>query len=68
MLIKKSIRLDGHATSIAIEPEFWQALSDISVTRGQSVERLVIDIDKSRSPDDSLASAIRVFCLVFFKH
>jgi len=67
MLIKKSIRLDGHATSIAIEPEFWQALSDISVNQGQSVEKLVVEIDKKRQPDDSLASAIRVFCLVFFR-
>lgn len=60
-LIKRTIRLVRHNTSIALEPEFWAALEDCARRRGQSVPELIAAIDASRS--GGLASAIRVAML-----
>jgi len=61
MLKKRSILIAGHATSVTMEPEFWDALKDIAETRGQSINQLVAEIDQGR--DGNLSSAIRVFVL-----
>jgi len=36
---KYSVSLHGHATSISLEPEFWQQICHIAATRGQSVAK-----------------------------
>ncbi|MCS6987023.1 MAG: ribbon-helix-helix domain-containing protein [Sphingomonadaceae bacterium] len=61
MLVKRSLRLQGHRTSVALEPEFWAALEGAARRRGQSVAALVAAIDAQR--DRPLASAIRTFLL-----
>jgi predicted DNA-binding ribbon-helix-helix protein len=61
MIAKRSIAIAGHATSITLEEEFWQALKDIAGERGVSVNALVEEIDRARS--GNLSSAIRVFVL-----
>ena len=63
MLKKKSFRLDGHATSIALEPEFWQALTQIQNQKHIKMDMLILSIDIQRDPQESLASALRVYCL-----
>lgn len=60
-LIKHSVRIAGHATSISLEPAFWQALGEIAAQRGVSVARLLSAIDAERS--GNLSSAIRLFVL-----
>ena len=60
-LRKRSVRIAGHPTSVSLEPEFWQALSEIARTRGIAVGRLVAEIDAERR--GNLSSAIRVFVL-----
>lgn len=57
-LQKKSFSLSGHATSIALEPLFWEQLSLMAQQRGISLSRLVQDVDLSTPPN--LASALRV--------
>ena len=47
---KYSVSLHGHATSISLEPEFWQQICHIAATRGQSVASLISEIDDSRDP------------------
>lgn len=60
-IVKRSVRIAGHATSISIEPEFWDALREIAARRRLSVAALVAAIDAERS--GNLSSAIRLFVL-----
>ena len=64
MLIKKSITIKRHRTSVSLEKEFWNALSIISKEKKISVEKLIFNIDIKR--ESSLASSIRVFVLQYF--
>lgn len=63
MLIKRSFSLSGHRTSVALEPAFWDVLTDIALGRGQPVAALVAEIDSARAAVQPLASALRVFAL-----
>ena len=58
---KYSIAIDGHRTSVSLEPEFWRALKDIAAARRQSLGALVSEVDRTR--EGNLSSALRVFVL-----
>lgn len=62
MLKKRSVSLSGHATSVALEPEFWAVLDRIAAERGLSQASLLgwIDETRGRTP---LASACRLLAL-----
>lgn len=63
-LRKRSFRLAGHRTSVALEPEFWAALEAAAARRGRSLSGLVAELDAARAdPALPLASALRVFAL-----
>lgn len=62
-LIKHSFSLAGHRTSVALEPEFWEALTEIAEARGMVLSSLVADLDADRQPDQPLASRLRIFAL-----
>jgi predicted DNA-binding ribbon-helix-helix protein len=62
-LQKKSFTLEGHQTSIALEPEFWATLMAIASENQQSLASLISQIDITRN-NRPLASALRVYCLV----
>lgn len=61
-LRKRSFRLAGHRTSVALEAEFWQALEAMARQRGTSLAALVAATDAERS-EVPLASALRVLAL-----
>ena len=61
-LRKRSVSLSGHATSLALEPEFWDALEAMAAARGLSLAALIIRIDEGRK-ERPLASACRVAAL-----
>jgi predicted DNA-binding ribbon-helix-helix protein len=63
-LRKRSISLAGHATSLALEPEFWAALEAMATARKASLAALVAHIDDARG-SRPLASACRVAALEF---
>ena len=63
---KRSVQLDGHRTSVSLEPAFWQALREIADRRGLSLNRLVATVDRARSAGN-LSSALRVFVLTEFR-
>lgn len=63
-LRKRSILLAGHATSLALEPEFWAVMDEMAQVRGVSLAGLVAQIDETRA-DNPLASACRVAVLAF---
>ena len=63
---KRSISIQGHRTSIMLEPEFWAVLDEFALARGVSLPALIAEIDKRRmasNPPPGLASALRVFAL-----
>lgn len=66
-LPKHSVVLAGHATSISLEPEFWQALKDCAAAENVALAALVARIDKERvrgtGTPPSLSSALRVYVL-----
>jgi predicted DNA-binding ribbon-helix-helix protein len=65
-LRKRSISLAGHATSLALEPAFWEVLEDCAKARRLSLAALVVNIDASRG-EAPLASACRLTALEFAK-
>ena len=67
-LKKRSISIAGHATSITLEPEFWQALEQITVREKITLPQLVKQIDSTREPKTNLSSAIRVYILSHLKN
>lgn len=62
MLKKRSLLLAGHATSLALEPEFWAVLEAMAEAEGLSLAGLVARIDAERGMS-LLASACRVRAL-----
>jgi predicted DNA-binding ribbon-helix-helix protein len=62
-MIKKSMRLSGHETSILLEAEFWTELSMFAEKRSISLATLVEEIDARRKNDDNLASCLRLYVL-----
>ena len=61
-LKKRSVNLAGHATSLALEPEFWAVLDAAAAAAGLSLSGLIARIDEGRG-ERPLASACRVFAL-----
>ncbi|HEY5288639.1 MAG TPA: ribbon-helix-helix domain-containing protein [Caulobacteraceae bacterium] len=61
---KRSVNLAGHATSLALEPEFWAVLETMASGRGRTLAGLIQDIDASRGRRP-LASACRLVALEF---
>lgn len=62
-LVKRSLSLSGHRTSVALEEEFWAVLDALAVRRGQTLIALVAAEDARRDPARSLASSLRVLAL-----
>lgn len=63
-LSKRSVVLAGHATSVALEPEFWAVLDRIAETRALSKAQLLADVDAGRGRRP-LASACRLLALAW---
>ncbi|MBS0295603.1 MAG: ribbon-helix-helix domain-containing protein [Proteobacteria bacterium] len=61
-LRKRSLTVAGHATSLALEPEFWAVLDEIAAAKGLSLAGLIAELDLSRA-DRPLASACRLAAL-----
>ncbi len=60
-MIKRSVRIAGHATSVSLEPAFWEALGELAARRRVSLNALLAAIDAERG--GNLSSAIRLFVL-----
>jgi predicted DNA-binding ribbon-helix-helix protein len=61
-VVKRSIVIAGHKTSISLEDAFWKALKDIAILRRATLSDLVASIDSERQ-HGNLSSAIRLFVL-----
>ena len=65
-VIKRSIVIAGHKTSVSLEDAFWSALKEIASNRHLTLSDLVATIDTERR-HRNLSSAIRLFVLEFYK-
>ena len=65
-VIKRSIVVAGHKTSVSLEDDFWKALKEIATGRDVTLSELVASIDKGRR-EGNLSSAIRLFVLDHFR-
>lgn len=63
---KRSFSIEGHRTSIALEPEFWEALEALAAARGMTLSALVAEIDGTRR-SENLASSCRLAVLADLK-
>lgn len=61
-IIKRSIVIAGHKTSVSLEDAFWQVLKEIALARRTTLSDLVAAIDSQRQ-HGNLSSAIRLFVL-----
>jgi predicted DNA-binding ribbon-helix-helix protein len=62
LVVKRSIVIDGHKTSVSLEEPFWLELKDIAEGRNVTLSSLVAAIDADRHKGN-LSSAIRLFVL-----
>ncbi|WP_343684276.1 ribbon-helix-helix domain-containing protein [Asticcacaulis sp.] len=63
-LRKRSVNLAGHATSVALEPEFWAVLETMAKDRRISLAALIAELDTKRG-ESLLASFCRLSALAF---
>ena len=65
-VIKRSILINGHKTSLSLEDEFWRGLHEVAHDKNTTVPRLVEEIDRTTN-NCNLSSAIRVFVFNYFR-
>ena len=65
-VVKRSIVVAGHKTSVSLEEAFWNGMKEISGLRNMTLSELVGEIDNNRQ-QGNLSSAIRLFVLDYFK-
>ena len=64
-IVKRSVTIAGHASSVSIEKPFWDAFKAIAERKGTSLNKLVTELDDARVGGESvnLSSAIRLYVL-----
>jgi predicted DNA-binding ribbon-helix-helix protein len=65
-VVKRSIMVSGHKTSVSLEDAFWEGLKEIAIQRQKKLSELVATIDSERQ-HGNLSSAIRLFVLDFYR-
>ncbi|MEW6638952.1 MAG: ribbon-helix-helix domain-containing protein [Pseudomonadota bacterium] len=65
-VVKRSIVVAGHKTSVSLEEAFWNGMKEISSERDLTLSELVGEIDGHRQ-QGNLSSAIRLFVLDYFR-
>jgi predicted DNA-binding ribbon-helix-helix protein len=65
-VLKRSINIAGHKTSVTVEDAFWSALKEIAATRNIPLRDLVSTIDNERQYGN-LSSTIRLFVLDYYR-
>jgi predicted DNA-binding ribbon-helix-helix protein len=65
-VVKRSIVIAGHKTSVSLEDAFWKALKEIAASRRMTLSDLVASIDTDQRKGN-LSSAIRLFVLDHYR-
>ena len=62
LIIKRSVVIAGHKTSVSLEDAFWRALREIARAQHATLSNTIAEIDRARK-EGNLSSAIRLFVL-----
>lgn len=65
-VVKRSIVIAGHKTSVSLEDQFWDALKEIAAEKRSTLSEVVASIDSGRN-QGNLSSAIRLFVLAHYR-
>jgi len=65
-VVKRSVILAGHKTSVSLEDAFWNALKEIARKRLMTLSELIGTIDSQRQ-QGNFSSAIRIFALEYYR-
>ena len=66
-IVKRSIVIDGHKTSVSLKDPFWIELKQIAASLEMTLSDLVSAIDNRRQ-QNNLSSALRLFVLDFYRN
>jgi predicted DNA-binding ribbon-helix-helix protein len=65
--LKRSVTISGHRTSVSLEAEFWQALTEIAAELKRPLAKLIDEIDKREGRGNNLSGALRVYVLAHYR-
>ena len=65
-MLKRSLTIAGHRTSIALEAEFWAGVEAMAQERGLPLASLIRAIDEDRAASN-LSSAVRLAVLKWYQ-
>ena len=65
-VVKRSIVIAGHKTSVSLEDAFWAGLKEIAAGKDMTLSDMVASIDSGRG-DGNLSSAIRLYVLDYYR-
>ena len=66
-VVKRSVTIRGHRTSVSLERAFFEALHEIAAAGDMPFAALVASIDAQRSGEENLSSALRLFVLDHYR-
>lgn len=66
-LVSKNVTVDGHRTSIRLEPEMWLALKEIAYRERCTIHDLCTLVSLTKDGDSSLTASIRVFLMLYYR-
>jgi predicted DNA-binding ribbon-helix-helix protein len=61
-VLKRSVVIDGHKTSVSLEDPFWNDLKEIAYVQRMKLSKMIGEIDRGRQ-HSNLSSALRLFVL-----
>jgi predicted DNA-binding ribbon-helix-helix protein len=65
-VVKRSVAVGGHKTSVTLEDVFWQGLHEIAQARHLNVSSLIDEINRGRR-ETNLSSHIRMYVLDYYR-
>jgi len=66
-IVKRSVVIAGHKTSVSLEDAFWAGLKDIARQQSMMLTQIVARIESDRRLGSNLSSAIRLFVLDYYR-
>ena len=63
---KRTVKIDGHITSVFLETEFWEEILKLSKKENTTPDKIISQIDKTKNTSN-LSSAIRLYVLNHLK-
>ena len=66
-LVSRNITIDGHRTSVRLEPKMWDGLREICYRERQTLHEVCTSVAQRKPPEASLTAAIRVFVMAYYR-